>query len=266
MARTLRALCCAAAIWAGGANALELHVAIARSTVLQAPGEAPAKSSRVSLLVDFNLAVARETCRRISARCVFSYPDFAAIIPGIESRLFQLGFGSYLRTPEREARVAFSDALWRSSSRLLAFTPVAARFAAPAGGELTVEKLRDARVVSISDSQQYAYLQSVAASQNLQVVGRSTTSACLEALYGEQADFALLSVLGAFLALDPTASRTPSFIGPGTVAHGLGGSVHIALPRDDEKLRQTVNAALAAMHRDGSYQRLWRRYFPYDFY
>ena len=262
----MNALRCAALLWPASVVALELQVAIARSGQHKLPAEAPARSSRETLLADFNLALAREACRCMAARCVFWYPDFAEIIPGIESKRFQLGFGSYLRTPEREARVAFSDSLWRSSSRLLAFAPVAARFAPSPAGEITVQTLRNARVVSITSSQQHAYLQRLARAQGLEVLGAATMRDCLAALRQEQADFALLTVLGAYLALDPAASNTPTFVGPALVDHDLGGSVHIALPRDDEKLRRAVNKALAEMRRDGSYQRLWRQRFPFDFY
>ena len=264
MTRKLELLGCLLLLCTGSPQALELQVAIARSSAHGLHASAPVASSRETLLADFNLALARELCRRLHTRCRFSYPDFAEIIPGIENQRYQLGFGSYLRTPERDARVAFSRPLWRSSSRLLAFSTVATRFAAAAGAELTLETLRDARVTTIIGSQQHAYLQRVAPTQGLQISGRATLRECLDALNAEQADFALLPVLGAYLVLDPTAVPAPAFIGPGIVDHGLGGNVHIALPRDDHGLLEAVNVALDGMSRDGSYPRLWRRYFPFD--
>ncbi len=251
-------------ICSGTAAALQLQVAIARPKAPQEHPNAPARSSRATLLADFNTAVAREACRRLNARCVFWYPDFPEIIPGVESGRFQLGFGTYLRTPEREARVAFSDPLFRSASRLLAFPRVAARFASPAGAEITLDKLRGARIVVIGGSQQQRHLQSLATAHRLEVLTMMTMGDCLEALYEEQADFALLPVLGAYLVLDPAANEPPTFVGPGLIDEGLGGSVHVALPRDDQRLRQSVNAALTAMRRDGTYQRLWRQHFSFD--
>ena len=66
------------------------------------------------------------------------------------------------------------------------------------------------------------------------------------------------------MVLDPAANEPPTFVGPGLIDEGLGGSVHVALPRDDQRLRQSVNAALTAMRRDGTYQRLWRQHFSFD--
>ena len=269
----LIAFCCVTLFGAGSAAALELQVAIPRQMQNKPTTNSLASAGRSSLLVDFNLALAREICRRINATCTYAYPPFSEIIPGIEEKRFQLGFGSYLRTPEREARVAFSDSIWRSSSRLLARPEIAARFAArltpqvaSPGGEISLETLRTARVTVIGNSQQHRYLQSVAAAQGLTVQSMATMGDCLDALYKEDADFAFLPVLNAYVLLDPSAEKKLAFVGPGMVDNGLGGTVHIALPREDRALRKTVDEALAEMRRDGSYPRIWRQHFPFDFY
>lgn len=262
----LGVLCCTALLSSGGAVALELRVAIARATVLEAPSNAQAAPKRATLLADFNFALAREICRRLTAKCIYSYQPFAEIIPGIEDKRFELGFGNHLRTKAREAQVAFSNPVWQSSSRLLATPAVAEHFAHQPGSEVRLETLRDVRVTAISGSQQHSYLRRVANTQRLQVLDLATARECIEALNGGQADFALMYGLGAYLALDATAQSTPVFIGPGIIDHELGGSVHIVLAREDDKLRKRVDLALDDMRRDGSYPRLWRRYFPFDLY
>ena len=264
--RTLPALIYTALLWSGSVVALELQLAIAHAKIHGQIANAHPPPSQATALVDFNLSLGREICRQLSARCRFSFPEFAAIIPGIESQRYHLGFGSYLRTAAREQRVAFSDPLWRSASRLLAFAEVAERFSPPSGGDLRLETLRDARVAAMIGSQQHAYLQRIATQQRLEVVGRATLGDCIDALKQKQADFALLPVLGAYLLLDPNVQPAPVFLGPGLVNNDLGGPIHIALPKGDDQLRRQVNSALDQMRRDGSYQRLLRRYFPFDIY
>lgn len=264
--RTLPALVYTALLWSGGVVALDLQLAIVRTKAHGQTVNSHPLPSRATALVDFDLSLGREICRRLGARCLVSYPEFAAIIPGIESKRYHLGFGSYLRTAAREKQLAFSDPLWRSASRLLAFAEVAEPFTPPSGGDLRLETLHDARVAAMIGPQQHAYLQRIATPQRLEVVGRATLGDCLDALKQQQADFALLPVLGAYLVLDPKAQPAPIFLGPGLVDNDLGGPVHIALPKDDDQLRQQVNSALDQMRRDGSYQRLWRRHFPFDSY
>jgi histidine transport system substrate-binding protein len=262
----LGVLCCAALVWAGSALALELRVAIARAPVLETPANTQAAPKRTTLLVDFNFALAREICRRLTAKCVYTYQPFAAIIPGVESKRCELGFGNHLRTKTRETQVAFSSPVWYSSSRLLTTPAVAERFARQSAGEVTLGMLRDVRITAISASQQHIYLRSIADAQRLQVLDLATAQECIQALQREQADFALLYGLGAYLELDATVQPTPVFMGPGIIDHELGGSVHIVLAREDDALRRRVDLALDEMRRDGSYPRLWRRHFPFDLY
>ncbi len=262
----LGALCCAALVCAGSAVGLELRVAIARAPVLETPANTQAAPKPTALLADFNFALAREICRRLTAKCVYTYQPFAEIIPAIEDKRIELGFGNHLRTKAREAQVAFSGPLWYSSSRLLSTPAVAERFARQSASEVTLDTLRDVRVAVVSASQQHAYLRSVADTQRLQVLDLATARECIEALNAEQADFVLMYGLGAYLELDATLQPTPVFIGPGIIDHELGGSVHIVLARDDDALRRRVDLALDDMRRDGSYPRLWRRHFPVDLY
>src|SRR5512145_2928165 len=106
-------------------------------------------------LIAFNEDLAREICRRINARCVTRHVLFGEILPGIEGGKFELGFGNYLRTPEREKQVAFSDPLWRSSSRLLAAPATTQRFATRLGREPELASLRGARLGVVAETQQH---------------------------------------------------------------------------------------------------------------
>lgn len=270
LAILLRSVCCAALLWAGSAVALELQVAMTvgyqggKPAAKGAAGaEAGARSSRI---IEFNEALAREICRRINAKCVMSGVPFKEMIPGLESHRFQMGFGNFLRTPEREARVAFSQSLWNSSSRLLARRETITRTAASLTGELRLEALRDLRIAVLAGSQQEHYVQGVAAAQGLKVQGVQSLDACLDAVRQGQADFALVPILNAYVLFDSLPGNALEFVGPAMVDNGLGGSVHIALPRDNPGLLAAVDGALAGMRRDGSYQRIWRQYFPFQLY
>lgn len=260
---------CAALLGAGSASALELQVAMTvgyqGGKAAASGGTAADSGARSSRIIEFNEALAREICRRINARCVISGVPFKEMIPGLESRRFQMGFGNFLRTPEREARVAFSQSLWNSSSRLLARRDTIARTAA-LSGELRLEALRDLRLAVLAGSQQELYVQRVAAAQGLKVLATSSLDASLEAVRQGQADFALVPVLNAYVLFDSMPGNTLEFVGPAMVDNGLGGSVHIALPKNDTRLRLAVDGALESMRRDGSYQRIWRQYFPFQLY
>jgi ABC-type amino acid transport substrate-binding protein len=56
------------------------------------------------------------------------------------------------------------------------------------------------------------------------------------------------------------------FAGPPLTGEGLGGAAHIALQQKAESLRHRVDAAMAAMRADGTWQRIMRRHLPLGLY
>ena len=215
-------------------------------------------------LATFNRELAGEICRRIRVICTFVDLPFQEILPGLEEKRIDLGFGSYLRTAEREARVAFSDPIWQSSSRLIGAAQTSKRFAGKSGGTVALNKLRDARVVAIVGSRQHAYLEAIAAEQNLKLVAATSIVDLFGVLRAGQADFGLVVMLAAYAHLNEQAAEGFEFIGPAMHDRGLGGSVHIALPKDDGNFRQRVNQAIATMRSDGTYHRIVRHSFPFN--
>ncbi|MDR1994881.1 transporter substrate-binding domain-containing protein [Azonexus sp.] len=207
-------------------------------------------------LTIFREDLAREICRRLMARCEISQVRFEAILPGIVAGEFDLGFGSILRTPERERQVAFSRAIWHSSSRLVGRTDQAP--------DSDLATLHGRRVVAIAGSQQLAYLQRLAGDRRLTVLSAGTISDAFALLRDGRADFALLPVLGAYTMLVGEPGGHYQFYGVPLTADGLGGSVHIALPKARDDLRQAVDQAITDMRDDGSYSRLVRRHFPFS--
>jgi len=243
------------------AHALELRVALGVQD--QAP-KAAGKSGATGGLVAFNEDLAREICRRMNAHCSFTYGIFPSILPDVEAQRADLGFGNFLRTPERERRVDFSDSIWRSSSRLLATVATARRYADHPDGEMTLDKLRGVRVAAIADTQQAIYLRSVAAEQQLSLIEAKTMADTMRLLRDGKADFALLTMLSAFVMLNQEAPGTFEFVGPAIAERGLGGTVHIALSKGNATLRPAVNRAIAAIRADGTWLRIVRRHFPFN--
>ena len=215
-------------------------------------------------LATFNRELAGELCRRIRVTCTFVDLPFQEILPGLEERRVEMGFGSYLRTAEREARVAFSEPIWQSSSRLVGTSQSGKRFAGKQGGTVALNKLHDARVVAILGSRQHAYLEAIAAEQNLKVVAATSIVELFSVLRAGQADFGLVVMLAAYTHLNEQPAEGFEFVGPPMHDRGLGGSVHIALPKDNVHLRQQVNKAIAAMRSDGTYHRIVRHSFPFN--
>jgi len=212
----------------------------------------------------FNEELAREICRRISARCIMENSFFAEILPGIEAGRLDLGFGNYLRTPERERRVAFSDAIWNSSSRLLGTVEGNRRLTARTGQAIRLDRLHAVRIAAVNGTQQVFFLERRAGAQQLTVVQGKSLREVIDLVRDGKADLCLVPMLTAYDSLQDELPGRFEFVGPPLVDDGLGGSVHIALPRHKDALRHSVNKAIAAMRADGSYHRLFYRHFPFN--
>jgi ABC-type amino acid transport substrate-binding protein len=267
----LKALCSralvvsAALMMASTAQALDLRIGLGVPGALLAapPGAAP-QTPQSGGLSSFNESLARELCRRLQAHCSYHNMAFPDILPGVEARRLDLGFGNFLRTPERERRVAFSDAIWRSSSRLAGLPTGTAQLSKRLGQAPTLDTLRDVRVAVIPDTAQAAYLHALAPQQRVEVVPVRTMDQMRSVLRETRADLALMPVLSAYVLFTGDPSVPLEFVGPAYASNGLGGSVHIALPLDAGGLREQLNQAIAAMRSDGTWQRIVRQYFPFS--
>lgn len=244
------------------AGPAELHVALWVADAREA--SRPGAGAALDGVAGFNEALAREICRRINARCVMEKVVFADILPGVEAGRFDLGFGNFLRTPEREKRVAFSDAIWSSSSRLLVRSESSKRLLSLFGPEIRPEKLRGLSVCGVLGTQQHRYLASIAGERQLVVSGFGSMSEALTQLGDAQVELCLMPMLTAYDLLRREAPGRFEFVGPPLLANGLGGTVHIALAKDKAPLRQAVNSAIAALRADGSYHRVVHQYFPFN--
>jgi ABC-type amino acid transport substrate-binding protein len=251
-------------VFAGGGAAGALRVAHGGDDDRQ--GTANGSSAQPAGTGPLKEELAREICQRLYRRCSYSSQRVGDILPGIEAGSFDLGFGMFLRTPERERRVLFSDAAWQASSRLLTTPGLAADYVASHGSEASLATLHGARVIALNGSAQHAALAARAEIQQLAVSGAATLAAVIAAVTAGEADFALVPVFSAYTVLRHDTTQPYEFSGPPLTGEGLGGSGHIALARGADSLRKKVNEAMTAMRADGTWQRIMRRHLPIGIY
>ena len=259
-----RSLFLVAAMLSGALQAADLRVAVVvqDATQVSPQGNLVASSTPAADMVAFTDELAREVCRRIRSRCAVSYVTFGEILPGVEDGRFDLGFGNFLRAPKREKRVAFSEPIFRSASRLVG-SPVTARaFAGKLGQAVNLDNLCGARVAAMEGSQQQAFLDAIAGERELTVVATTTKAGAFDTLRNGSADFALLPIRTGYALISHDKSRRFGFVGPAAADHGLGDTVHIILPRQKEALRRSLNQAIADIRADGTGHRIMRRHFP----
>ena len=259
-----RSLFLVAAMLSGALQAADLRVAVVvqDATQVSPQGNLVASSTPAADMVAFTDELAREVCRRIRSRCAVSYVTFGEILPGVEDGRFDLGFGNFLRAPKREKRVAFSEPIFRSASRLVGSPATARAFAGKLGQAVNLDNLCGARVAAMEGSQQQAFLDAIAGERELTVVATTTKAGAFDTLRNGSADFALLPIRTGYALISHDKSRRFGFVGPAVADHGLGDTVHIILPSQKEALRRSLNQAIADIRADGTGHRIMRRHFP----
>ncbi|MDN0073429.1 ABC transporter substrate-binding protein [Crenobacter sp. SG2303] len=222
-----------------------------------APFESKAPDGK---LVGFDIDLGNAICAKMKAKCVWVENDFDGMIPALKAKKFDGILSSLSVTEKRAEQIAFSDKLFNAPVRMVA----------KKGSTLlpTAESLKGKRVGVEQGTIQETYAKtywepkgvSVVPYQNQDLVLADLASGRLDASLQDevQADYGFLkSPRGQGFAFAGPEVKDPKTLGTGTA---------IGLRKEDTDLRQQINKALAAIHKDGTYQRLSKKYFSFDIY
>ncbi|WP_028219647.1 ABC transporter substrate-binding protein [Paraburkholderia oxyphila] len=225
------------------------------------PSYAPFESrSTDGQLVGFDIDLGNAICERLKARCVWVENAFDGMIPALEARKFDGILSSMSVTDKRLAQIAFSDPIDNVPPRLVA----------KRGSNIlpTVESLRGKSVGVEQGSTQETYVRTYWEPKGVIIRTYQTQDLVYADLVSGRLDAALQSSVQADLGFLKTANgRDFAFAGP--ALHDpktLGTGAAIGLRKEDNELRQQINAALAAILHDGTYQRIAKKYFSFDIY
>jgi histidine transport system substrate-binding protein len=225
------------------------------------PSYAPFESKAANGdLVGFDIDLGNAICEKLKAKCVWVENAWDGIIPALKARKFDAILSSMAVTDKRLEQIAFTNKIYNVPPRLVSkkgsgFQPAVA-----------VLKGRRIGVEQGSTAETYAktYWEpkgvSVMSYQNQDMVYQDLTSGRIDAAFQS-------SVQAELGFLKSSAGRDYAFAGSGvTDPKTLGVGAAIGLRKEDAALGQLINKALADIHKDGTYQRLSKKYFSFDIY
>jgi ABC-type amino acid transport substrate-binding protein len=160
-------------------------------------------------------------------------------------------------TEERKKLVAFTNRYYR--------TPM--QFVARKGFErpITREGLKGLKIGVTADTTNETYARQTfgGAAEIVTIGGKDEQSDLYQALRQGKVDLALSDSLTMWQLTASAEGRDLAFVGePVYVDQDIG----IAVRREDDGLRQRLNAAIARIRLDGTYQRINAKYFPFSIY
>jgi ABC-type amino acid transport substrate-binding protein len=204
-------------------------------------------------LTGFSVDIAKALCKAMNRECRLQPAVFADFIPGVASGKFDFVVANILRTPEREKLVDFSERFWRSSSTFVGHPGVVKG--------INRDELKGKTVAVQKGAVQERYLRELYG--DVATIDTYPNNADRNAaLAAGKADLMLGSTMSHFAFMTAKGGERFEIIGEPIYDHGLGGDVAIPLTKGRDDLRQAINAAMAAILRDGTYARINNTYFP----
>lgn len=209
-------------------------------------------------LEGFDIDIANALCAEIKAECTLVQQDWDGIIPALLAKKYDAIIASMSITEERKEKVDFTDKYYQ--------TP--AKFARKKGSgiEITAEGLKGKTVgvqrATIHDN----FVTATFPGAEIKRYG-TQDEAYLDANAGRLdvllADSEALN--SGFLKTDKGSEW--EFVGPDyTDPKFFGPGAGIAVRKDDDDLREKLNAAIKAIRDNGTYKKIQDKYFDYNIY
>ncbi len=210
-------------------------------------------------LVGFDVDIAKAVCAAAEFECEFVVQDWDGIIPGLLAKKYDAVVASMSITPERKQRVDFTDKYYN--------TP--AKFVARKGIDLqiSVDGLKG-KVIAVQRATIHENFLRDNYGDVVTVNSYATQDEAYLDLVSGRADAGIadsVAIMDGFLGTDQ--GKDFQFYGPDfNDPKWFGDGVGIAVRKGDDELREKLNAAIAQIRSDGTYEKINAKYFDFDVY
>ncbi|WP_380179474.1 lysine/arginine/ornithine ABC transporter substrate-binding protein ArgT [Kalamiella sp. sgz302252] len=251
--------------------ALSLLLAISASSAFAAvpktlrigtdPTYAPFESKNAQgELVGFDIDLAKEICKRMATSCTFVESDFDALIPSLKAKKIDAIISSLSITEKRQQEIAFSEKLYAANSRLIA----------PKGSKIepTIASLKGKTIGLLQGTTQETYANQNWRAQGVTVTPYANQDLVYQDLTAGRIDAAFQDEVAASEGfLKQPVGKDYAFAGPAVKDDKIFGvGTGIGLPKENTELKAAIDKAFAEMRKDGTYDKLAKKYFNFDVY
>lgn len=203
-------------------------------------------------LIGFDIDIAQALCDNMKVTCEFVRQDWDGIIPGLLARKYDAIVASMSITEERKRAVDFTDPYY--SNKL--------RFVAAEGGKLDPQNLKGKVIGAQRATISASYLEDHPIKGAKVKLYDTQENAYLDLASG-RVDVILADMLVSHEWLNSAAGEGFAFLGEPI---DIGDRVGIAVRKGNTELLARLNAALAEIIADGTYEELNAKYFPFPIY
>lgn len=211
-------------------------------------------------LVGFDIDLANEICKRIEARCNYVESDFDALIPSLKAKKIDFIISSLSITEKRQQEIAFSDKLYAANARLVA----------PKGAKLepTPESLKGKNIGLLQGTTQETYANQYWRPKDVTITPYANQDLVYQDLNAGRIDAAFQDEVQASEGfLKQPVGKDYAFAGPAVKDDKIFGvGTGIGLRKEDSELKAAIDKAFAEMRKDGTYDKIAKKYFDFNVY
>ena len=211
-------------------------------------------------LTGFDIDLGNELCKRLKAKCTWVENDFDGMIPALKAKKFDGVLSSMSITEKRMQEIAFTDKLFNTPSRLVA--------RATAGLQPTPASLKGKRVGVEQGTIQEDYAKAKWAPAGVEVVSYQNQDQVVADLLSGRLDASFQDMVEASEGfLKKPQGKGFAFAGPKVEDKKImGEGAGVGLRKEDKDLKDALDKAIAAMRKDGTYEKIEKKYFDFDVY
>lgn len=225
------------------------------------PTYAPFESKNAQgQLAGFDIDLANEICKRMATKCTYVESDFDALIPSLKAKKIDAIISSLSITEKRQQEIAFSEKLYAANARLIA----------PEGSKImpTVESLKGKTIGLLQGTTQETYANENWRPKGINVTPYANQDLVYQDLTAGRIDAAFQDEVAASEGfLKQPAGKDYAFAGPAVKDEKIFGvGTGMGMRKDDADLKAAIDKAFDEIRKDGTYDKLAKKYFDFDVY
>jgi len=211
-------------------------------------------------LIGFDIDLGNALCAKMKAKCEWVQNDFDGLIPALRARKIDAIMSSLSITAEREKAITFSSKLFDAPARMIAKD----------GSPLkpTAESLKGKNVGVEQGTTQETYAKTYWQPKGVNIVSYQNQDQVYTDLKSGRLDATLQDEVQASVGFLKTPNGAGfAFAGPEVEdAKIIGQGTGVGLRKEDKDLVSQFNGAIAAIHKDGTFTTLEKKYFDFSIY
>jgi lysine/arginine/ornithine transport system substrate-binding protein len=209
-------------------------------------------------LQGFDIDLGNALCAQLKAKCVWVENAFDGLIPALQARKFDAIDSAMNINAKRSEQIDFTNPLYRTPAQLVAHTGSAL--------QPTAVSLATRKVGVLQGSIQEQYAKEAWATKGVDVVSYQTQDLVYSDLVAGRLDATFVDATAASLGfLNQPNGKGFAFAGPAVKdAKVIGTGVGIGVRKGDKELADALNGAFLELKRNGTYQKLLKKYFTVD--